>query len=262
MAASNGNVHEKSWKKALPYLELALPGVRLELSISQLHLSLFADQEILLTPLGLLGPFTAAVCRDSTSLGKNRGSPGVSTGDNSSLRPSSQYLLPGSRELHENHSWDKKSYVFQTLWTQNRSSVSIEDQIEKSQPSIFISKRYYDFTTINTNKRRMRVGARHMMHFIFLFAFWCLCACCSCRSPSSTLMLAFSIFTSILSTISPCSDTMVANSLKMVFRSWMDCTMLVISCSRFLSNLLILTGLYCIQRLPNTKQTFIASTFV
>jgi len=28
MAASNGNVHEKSWKKALPYLELALPGVR------------------------------------------------------------------------------------------------------------------------------------------------------------------------------------------------------------------------------------------
>ena len=37
MAASNGNVHEKSWKKALPYLELALPGVRLELSISQLQ---------------------------------------------------------------------------------------------------------------------------------------------------------------------------------------------------------------------------------
>jgi len=28
MAASNGNVHEKSWKKALPYLELAMPGVR------------------------------------------------------------------------------------------------------------------------------------------------------------------------------------------------------------------------------------------
>ena len=31
VAASNGNVHEKSWKKALPYLELALPGVRLEI---------------------------------------------------------------------------------------------------------------------------------------------------------------------------------------------------------------------------------------
>ena len=28
MAASNGNVHEKCWKKAIPYLELALPGVR------------------------------------------------------------------------------------------------------------------------------------------------------------------------------------------------------------------------------------------
>ena len=34
MAASNGNVHEKSWKKALPYLELALPGVRYEKLIS------------------------------------------------------------------------------------------------------------------------------------------------------------------------------------------------------------------------------------
>ena len=34
MAASNGNVHEKCWKKALPYLELALPGVRLETFLS------------------------------------------------------------------------------------------------------------------------------------------------------------------------------------------------------------------------------------
>ena len=28
MAAANGNVHEKSWKKAIFYLDLALPGVR------------------------------------------------------------------------------------------------------------------------------------------------------------------------------------------------------------------------------------------
>ena len=43
MAASNGNVHEKSWKKAIPYLELALPGVRLEIFIFQLNLSFLAD---------------------------------------------------------------------------------------------------------------------------------------------------------------------------------------------------------------------------
>ena len=29
MAAANGNVHEKAWKKAVSYLELAIPGVRL-----------------------------------------------------------------------------------------------------------------------------------------------------------------------------------------------------------------------------------------
>ena len=28
MAAANGNVHEKAWKKAVSYLELAIPGVR------------------------------------------------------------------------------------------------------------------------------------------------------------------------------------------------------------------------------------------
>ena len=100
-AASNGNVHEKSWKKALPYLELALPGVRYEKLISQPSLSFLADQEILFTSLGLLGTFTAAICRDSTPLGKNRGSTEVSRGDSFSpddqtkeIRPQ---LFPGSR---------------------------------------------------------------------------------------------------------------------------------------------------------------------
>ena len=127
MAASNGNVHEKSWKKAIPYLELALPGVRLEIFIFQLNLSILADQEILLTPLGLLGPFTAAIRRDFASFGKNRRSTEVGAGDTFihglSNQKSLAIVLPGSRELHENHSWVKKSYVFQTLWTQNRSSV-------------------------------------------------------------------------------------------------------------------------------------------
>lgn len=70
MAASNGNVHEKSWKKALPYLELALPGVRLELSISQLHLSLLLTRKYYSPLSGYLGPLLLQYAETLHHLGR------------------------------------------------------------------------------------------------------------------------------------------------------------------------------------------------
>ena len=144
MAAANGNVHEKAWKKAVSYLELAIPGVRWS------HFP-FNKMRALLprkyySPLsGYLPPLLLQYAETLSHLGRTEEAQKAAEVTFLNVSQTNELFIGGTR-LHENHSWDKKSHVFQTLWTENQRCIEnitdSESLINKNVAMIRHNHRY------------------------------------------------------------------------------------------------------------------------